>query len=167
MLSHPEGCEDGSSPDARLRRSPGQVGSRGNDRIPLCFHRRRPFVSFTPAVDIYGRIFLWMFAALLIAFSCLIAIASSRRRTFELDDERIRCTGRPRANFDVAWKDVTRIEILRYRRGAPLAYVLRGPNGAILATFSPGELGAAAGESLALAVEKNAHNVGLPIVRPY
>ena len=125
------------------------------------------FVSFTPAVDIYGRIFLWMFAALLIAFSCLIAIASSRRRTFELDDERIRCTGRPRANFDVAWKDVTRIEILRYRRGAPLAYVLRGPNGAILATFSPGELGAAAGESLALAVEKNAHNVGLPIVRPY
>lgn len=125
------------------------------------------FVSFTPAMNIYGRIFLWLFAALLIVFICLIAIASSRQRTFELDEERIRCIGRLRSNFNVAWKDVSRIEILRYRPGAPLAYVLRGPNDAILAMFSPGELGAAAGESLALAVEKGAHNVGLPTVRPY
>jgi len=124
-------------------------------------------VSFGRAVDVYGRIFLWLFAALLMVFICLIAIASSRQRTLELDDERIRCIGRLRSNFNVAWKDVSRIEILRYRPGAPLAYVLRGLNDAILATFSPGELGAATGESLARAVEKNAHNLGLPIVRAY
>src|SRR5207247_155806 len=37
----------------------------------------------------------------------------------------------------------------------PLAHVLRGANNAILAMFSPRELGAAAGEPPASAVEKN------------
>src|SRR2546427_12252572 len=80
-------------------------------------------VFFTPAMNIYGRIFLWLFVALLIVFICLIAIASSRQRTFEPDEERIRCIGRLRSNFNVAWKDVSRIEILRYRPAAPPAYV--------------------------------------------
>ena len=124
--------------------------------------------SFTPAVyrDITGRTFLWVFAALLIAFGCLIAVAASRRRTFEIDERGIRCTGRLRSNFDVAWKEVSTIEIYRYRRGAPVTYVFRGVERVILAAFSPAEVGAAAGGSLASAIEKSARTLGLLIIPP-
>lgn len=122
--------------------------------------------SFTLAVDNFGRLFLLLFEGVLIAFICVTVIASSRQRTFEVDGEGIRCAGRLRSNFDVSWKDVSRIEVVRHRRGAPRVFVLRAPNEAIVARFSPVELGAAAGESLASAVQKSASDLGLPIVRP-
>jgi len=124
--------------------------------------------SFTPTVyrDISGRIFPWLFAAMLIGFGCLIAIATSRRRKFEIDETGIRCTGRLRSNFNISWKEVSRIEMYRYRRDAPVTYVFRGAERATLAAFSPAEIGAAAAGSLASAVEKSARTLGLLIVPP-
>src|SRR5207247_2395081 len=75
--------------------------------------------TFTLAVDTFGRGFLGLFEGVLIAFVCVTAIASSRQRTFQVDGKGIRCSGRLRSNFDVSWKDVSRIEVVRHRRGAP------------------------------------------------
>lgn|SRR2546425_5989191 len=119
--------------------------------------------SFTLAVDNFSQLFLGLFEGVLVAFICVTAIASSRLRIFEVDGKGIRCAGRLRSNFDVPWKDVSRIEVVRHRRGAPRVYVLRAPNEAILARFSPVELGTAAGESFASAVQKGASKLGLPI----
>jgi hypothetical protein len=120
--------------------------------------------ALTPYADNRDRLFLVMFVGVLLAFACFIVVASLRRRRFEVDEWGIRCNGRFRANFDVRWKDVARIEVLRYRRSAPQVYALRASDETVLATFSPAELGVTVGESLAAAVLSRASHLGLPIV---
>jgi hypothetical protein len=121
--------------------------------------------SLTSPIGGALALFLWVFVGMALAFVAYIIVAAAAWRKFEVDAQGVRCAGRPGGNFQVSWNDLSRIEVVRHRPHVPRMYVFRGRDETVIARFSPGELGAAAGEGLASIVEARAKDAGLPIVR--